>query len=605
MHRGHPGDDSWTPLGQRRGISDLARSALSLDLHWTNRADSVSAARQRSYPSPPMSGSPSIPPKLSQEAAERTQGTYQTTTHDVYRGIPTTQGQERTQTGVAGPRQYMSETLERTTQYSFPHPERPTQPQPLSYTQLSGQIGVPPGGQYLPSLGSGNVIGTPGPLPNQQVYAPTIHAPIHDTHQQTSPKARKTKGHVASACVPCKKAHLRCVLQNKAEQCVDVQHKKRGRPRLRDDSQTRYEAGRLGSAAADAMRRPLSVYGGGSAMGMVHHDNLRRTQSYRVLKSQPAQQSIAPRYPERGLASDANIYPPPLSISTARIPEEPVAYLRPNLEFAKASPTFLAAIGRPPSWAGSLREVLAAGDRSKADRLADQVQEERRNREYRQLPAISTLDERENVMQRLGFTLEGISRYQLDWQQHFIFEGQDGQQRPFQTRLGLAKEGELWFVVMVLQTPPPRPYQYPTPSPNPRDMTYPYQPTQLTYSQPTPMSATFDPRQSRLGEPSSYGARQTMSAGAPPPLMSGRSPGLPSGYASSSGRPGYGEPLPSYQVPRSELAPPNRPQQPQSFQLPPIQFSASGTSQLRDERSRVEIGGLLDHQDPPRDPPQQ
>lgn len=59
-----------------------------------------------------------------------------------------------------------------------------------------------------------------------------------------SKPARRTKAHVASACVNCKKAHLscdvqrpcgRCVTSGKQDSCKDVQHKKRGRPRLRDD----------------------------------------------------------------------------------------------------------------------------------------------------------------------------------------------------------------------------------------------------------------------------------------------------------------------------------------------------------------------------------
>ncbi|KAJ6092497.1 hypothetical protein N7486_007786 [Penicillium sp. IBT 16267x] len=65
-----------------------------------------------------------------------------------------------------------------------------------------------------------------------------------------APKStRRTKAHVASACVNCKKKHLgcdparpcrRCVLAGKAASCVDVTHKKRGRPPLKaEDSSIR------------------------------------------------------------------------------------------------------------------------------------------------------------------------------------------------------------------------------------------------------------------------------------------------------------------------------------------------------------------------------
>lgn len=57
----------------------------------------------------------------------------------------------------------------------------------------------------------------------------------------TTRSRRAPKSHVVSACVNCKSAHLacdvqrpcnRCVQMGKVDSCVDVQHKKRGRPRL-------------------------------------------------------------------------------------------------------------------------------------------------------------------------------------------------------------------------------------------------------------------------------------------------------------------------------------------------------------------------------------
>ncbi|KAJ9161944.1 hypothetical protein NKR19_g1829 [Coniochaeta hoffmannii] len=86
---GNRHDISKISLGDRRGQSDLAR--FSLDLTWA-RADSESAARSKGYPSPPMSGSPPLPPKGNQDsAAERTRGSYQATTQDAHRGISATQ----------------------------------------------------------------------------------------------------------------------------------------------------------------------------------------------------------------------------------------------------------------------------------------------------------------------------------------------------------------------------------------------------------------------------------------------------------------------------------------------------------------------------------
>ncbi|KAF2761516.1 hypothetical protein EJ05DRAFT_174586 [Pseudovirgaria hyperparasitica] len=69
------------------------------------------------------------------------------------------------------------------------------------------------------------------------------HTPIPQLPVRTHKPARVTKAHVKSACNHCKKAHLscddkrpcnRCITTNKID-CHDVPHKKRGRPRLRDD----------------------------------------------------------------------------------------------------------------------------------------------------------------------------------------------------------------------------------------------------------------------------------------------------------------------------------------------------------------------------------
>ncbi|KAK3390375.1 hypothetical protein B0H63DRAFT_519602 [Podospora didyma] len=613
----HRDDHSRISLGHRRGVSDLARFAL--DLTWA-RADSESAARLRSYPSPPMSGSPPLPPKVSQEVAERSQGTYQATTQDAYRGIPATQGEERAQTGAPlPPRSFLLEGPER--MYAFHRSEMPVT-RPLSYHQQHTQLAPQPAYLLAPGAGAGLGSGpgagvgagpgvTAGPLPTPH-YAAASHHPIQESHQ-TSPKPqRKTKGHVASACVPCKKAHLRCDARRpcsrceqngKQDACIDVQHRKRGRPRLRDDRETKFDVARYGPAS-DPMRRPMpSMYGQGAPMGMGYDDNLRRTQSYRVLKSQPAE-PIAPRYPERGSASDANVYPAPLSIST-RAPE-PAAILTLGLDLAKASSTFWDAVGRQPMEGLRLADLLVSGDREKVSALQRQMHDEQKRKDPTYLPPIFGRETEVRVMQALGFTSEELGRYAFDWQEYLTFLSPDGQQRQFPLRLGLAKQDSIYFVVLWLTTLPARHFQYLTPSPNPRDMTYSYQLLQQPYSQPTPVSATFDPRQSRLGD-SGYGARQGAPPGAASQMIAGLSPGHPSSYASSPSRSEYTVAPPPYQLPRNELHTAGRPSQTPGYQLPPIRNPQPVTSQhqelsylSRDDRSRVDIGGLLDRPGPPQ-----
>ncbi|KAK1831391.1 hypothetical protein QBC39DRAFT_94718 [Podospora conica] len=217
------------PLGHRRGLSDVTRFALDLP---RAGADPECAARVRSYPSPPMSGSPPLPPKASQEAAERIQGTYQTATtaQDVYRGRLATQGEESAPTSTAPPRMSPSAGPERPS-YGFQrHEGSMTRPLPYPQHQLAA---INPQAQYQPAHRPVSSV----PLPAPQSYpAPIQHQHQHQhphqqhtqAHQQqppppqqhqqgpepsrqASPKPqRKTKGHVASACVPCKRAHLRC-----------------------------------------------------------------------------------------------------------------------------------------------------------------------------------------------------------------------------------------------------------------------------------------------------------------------------------------------------------------------------------------------------------
>lgn len=104
-------------------------------------------------------------------------------------------------------------------------------------------------------------------------------------HSQTQ---RKTKSHVASACVNCKKAHLacdirrpcpRCIGLNKQDTCKDVQHKKRGRPRLRDERSHSFEVNQIGSVSSQ--REPTSPLSSPTSMPFPYRAN-----AHRVIKSQ-------------------------------------------------------------------------------------------------------------------------------------------------------------------------------------------------------------------------------------------------------------------------------------------------------------------------------
>ncbi|KAL2133904.1 hypothetical protein VTI74DRAFT_1469 [Chaetomium olivicolor] len=624
---GNRGEDSWTSFIQRRGLPDPTR--FDLDLTRT-RADSGGVAGLRSYPSPPMSGSPPLSLKTSQEVAERSQGRYQATTQDVDSAIPTTQSGERTSIGLgSAPRPSFSGPADRPS-YTFPqHEDSAASARPPPYPRQFSHATAQPAA-YLPHPGIATASGQPGPLPAPQAYPAATHHSIPESIQLAPPKPqRKTKGHVASACVPCKKAHLRCdaerpcsrcISTNKEGSCVDVQHKKRGRPRLRDDNQAKYDT-RFGGGA-EAMRRPLSsAYGPVSSLGMVYDDPLRRTQSYRVLKSQPVE-SLAPRFPERGLASDANIYPAPLSITTGRVLEEPVAFLTIGLEFSRVSASFLSTVGRASVSGLKLVNVLVAEERTKASTLQQQAQEEQTRKEPTYLPPIFN-DRSETVMQSLGFTPEEVSRYPLPWVDTLTFLGDDGQGRRLPIRAGLATRNSIYFVVLLLNRTPRSSY----PTPSPRDLgASSYDPALQPYpTQPTPLSATFDTRQSRLSDPG-YDPRQAGPSSGPLHMLTGRGPGLPPAFGASSSRPDYPITPRTYQTPRSELQSTGRPPPPeyQLLPLPRIRTPPGGTSQqfeatpphqqqqhqsqpqqgpylTRDERPRLGIGGLLEKPGPKKD----
>jgi hypothetical protein len=346
----------------------------------------------------------------------------------------------------------------------------------------------------------------------------------------------------------------------------------------------------------------VSLYAPASAAPALFDDPLRRSQSYRVIKSHPSDHA-GPRFLERGSVSDVNIFPQPLNIATR--PLEPVAYLTVDLELARVSHTFVDAIGAGAvqSIQGrKLAELIVPGERERVAILQRSLQEEQGRKEPNYLPPIFGRQELDRVLQALPFDPESISRFPIERQDFFTFITAEGQARSYPIRIGLVKEDSVYFVVLVLNIQP-RAFPHPSPSPHPRDLPYSYQPQ--PYTQLTPVSASFDqgwprftnPRDSREGgmitrPPTAAGQMMTN-------ISPGVSPNVPSYSASSSGRVEHQHPSgASYQIPRSELSSSRVPQQP-GYQLPPIRSQAQ-SEQSPDPRGagRVDIGGLIDRPDP-------
>ncbi|KAG8422890.1 hypothetical protein J3459_009920 [Metarhizium acridum] len=188
-------------------------------LAWdTESAKAEISARAPAYPSPPMSGSPPLPPKDPRNFYDRSEGfgAYSTnSSQDVY---TTNSGQPRPVD----------------LRLQLPPPRRPPPPQyhPRISVQYQPESNMePPYGYQGPegrtvqaALYSSREPPDVNKGQHLQPYGSTA-ASTSSTSQQSvesgpnsienqsmsSPKSqRKTKGHVASACVPCKRAHLRC-----------------------------------------------------------------------------------------------------------------------------------------------------------------------------------------------------------------------------------------------------------------------------------------------------------------------------------------------------------------------------------------------------------
>lgn len=210
-------DNLQIPLGERRKKSDLGR--FSLDLTWAK--DVPDTARSKAYPSPPMSGSPPLPLRLNLDSnTERGHVTHLSSSSSSggwpgsYRGLPTPHLENLEQRSI--PQRSFSSLPEAV---NFSSPYRPEQMLPLHVLQNSMQHSLSqfnqPHQQSLPDFSPHH--SQPFNALRQSIYssANTTRPPPPPVRGQldfTSPKQqRKTKGHVASACVPCKKAHLRQV----------------------------------------------------------------------------------------------------------------------------------------------------------------------------------------------------------------------------------------------------------------------------------------------------------------------------------------------------------------------------------------------------------
>lgn len=221
-------------LGQRRGISSNC-SRVPLDLGYS-QSGAVEGSRAVPYPSPPMSGSPPFALKRIPNSVGQGESGFGASTRNVspeppgYQGgvrassagFPSSSAQDRGLPPVSMPYGQRQEHAgpgivpafprfpeAQSNLAAYPTPPRHHQgPYPPSPQPLQPQQQIPPMSMY------------PSQVDSRSQYPPPGHGPTRTEDAQTSgdlsPRSqRKPKGHVAAACVPCKRAHLRYVARSK------------------------------------------------------------------------------------------------------------------------------------------------------------------------------------------------------------------------------------------------------------------------------------------------------------------------------------------------------------------------------------------------------
>jgi Fungal Zn(2)-Cys(6) binuclear cluster domain len=188
---------------------------------------SYSAYRDRAYPSPPMSGSPTSPRRpTTQFTDDRSAGAFNFSA-TAATSAPGSQGSQTPRTSMDGPVAVPAgyqphQHQQQYGQYRPPYPEQQRyelQPRPISTHPALAP-------QYQPSYSQAP---QPGPLPlvptsrSQVPGMATFQGPTSlagASNPRVTRTSRRAKAHVARACQNCKKAHLSCDEARPCARCV-------------------------------------------------------------------------------------------------------------------------------------------------------------------------------------------------------------------------------------------------------------------------------------------------------------------------------------------------------------------------------------------------
>ncbi|KAF2189493.1 hypothetical protein K469DRAFT_562197 [Zopfia rhizophila CBS 207.26] len=447
-----------TPFGRRQEPgSSLAKFPSQF---------SPGRSEQYSYPSPPMSDSQS-PARRSAQLVEPEAQLYHPAASEARRreGIPPPP--------IVDPRSATSGQGIPQQRPLYPG-ERQPRGQPIHYQP--GRVIEPPsyGGVQIPQnyaygypgAGVPTFLGGQGPGPQGQPTAIIAPPPL-----RPNKPARRTKAHVASACVNCKKAHLscdvqrpcgRCVASGKQDSCKDVQHKKRGRPRLRDDKEFgRSEEGRptpsqilgvLPTSRAEAFPQQSafpSSHRPSDPLRVLRRSN-RGSEDIPNISPQPIAQASRGR--PSSVGSYGGVAPAPYRVGPNLACQAlPVAFLNLDLVILKSNQAFqdLAAF-LGDTRGKSLAELLEPRQTDILQRLRNELRDERDDREPAYMAPITPLgqDPIQSVAER---DVDQISQGYTDRPHLLNFRLPNGQYQSLQTQIRLAKTS-LYFVTLVVHT---------------------------------------------------------------------------------------------------------------------------------------------------------
>ncbi|KAF2631953.1 hypothetical protein BU25DRAFT_331440 [Macroventuria anomochaeta] len=443
---------------------------------------SPSRSEQQGYPSPPMSEphSPSQRPARTVESERHQYPAPVSAPHRVEAGPPL----PPPPSALFDPRQPLPSQSNPQQRPLYPgghHPQQQAHHYQPGHATEYASYGAPSAPQsyaygYPPAGASSYGPGAQHAGPQTQPAAMIAPPPARPTKP-----ARRTKAHVASACVNCKKAHLscdvqrpcgRCVASGKQDTCKDVLHKKRGRPRLRDDRDfTRREEGR---------QQPDQTLGSNlppSTEAFAHQTFYPASNSHRV--ADLPRTAVAQRGNSIPNVVASSIGGRTLSVGSygGGVPASPygvgpdlayqslpVAFLNLDLVIQKSNQAFQDLVSFLGSVGGKhLGELLEPRQNESLQRLRNDLRDERDEREPAYMAPITPIghDPMRSVMESVADRdVEHVSHGFTDRPVFLSYRLPNGQYQSLQTQIRLAKTS-LYFVTLVVRTLPPTPLRPP------------------------------------------------------------------------------------------------------------------------------------------------